>query len=272
MATAHLREGDVDLVLRVIEEGRSDDPGEAIPWAVLEGLQRLIPCDLEVSYLHQDHVLGQVLIGQSVTEDGARLGPDHPPPEGPDHPFWRTWWQSLPSWPQRTGNLREVIHSGTYFATDRERRNDPMREVFPQIGYGMIVSLPAPPGEVRRITFVRTGGPPFTERDRQIGVLLRPHLQEIWLDAERRRNGIPRLTPREWQVLALVADGLSSAQIARALFVSVSTVRKHAEHIRERLGVSSISAAAATALPLLPPAPPPTGAGLGREAHDRRAD
>lgn len=83
--------------------------------------------------------------------------------------------------------------------------------------------------------------------------MLRPHLQEIWLDAERRRAGVPQLTPREWQVLGMAGAGLGYVEIASALFVSVATVRKHMEHVRERLGVHSVMAAAAVALPHAPP-------------------
>ena len=112
----------------------------------------------------------------------------------------------------------------------------------------MILSLPARPGEVRRINFEREGRP-FTERDRQVAALLRPHVWELLQEAEQRRRGVPRLTPREWEVLELAGAGESYAEIAARLFLSVGTVRKHAEHVRERLGVHSVAAAAALALP-----------------------
>ena len=92
--------------------------------------------------------------------------------------------------------------------------------------------LPAPPGEARRVCFMRHSGLAFDERDRQLAALLRPHLQEIWLDAERRRAGIPPLTAREWEVLALAAAGMPYAAIAEQLFISTGTVRKHMEHVR----------------------------------------
>ena len=98
---------------------------------------------------------------------------------------------------------------------------------------------------------MRTAGS-FSERERQIAMLLRPHLQEIWLDAERRRAGVPQLTAREWEVLALAATGMPYATIADRLFISVGTVRKHMEHVRERLGVHSVPAAAAVAMPHAP--------------------
>lgn len=48
-----------------------------------------------------------------------------------------------------------------------------------------------------------------------------------------------RLTPRETQVAALIAEGLSNREIAGKLVVSLRTVDAHAEHIRRKLGVPS---------------------------------
>jgi DNA-binding NarL/FixJ family response regulator len=46
------------------------------------------------------------------------------------------------------------------------------------------------------------------------------------------------LTRREVEVLRLVAEGYTNSQIARSLFVSVSTVKKHVQRIIAKLGVS----------------------------------
>jgi DNA-binding CsgD family transcriptional regulator len=53
------------------------------------------------------------------------------------------------------------------------------------------------------------------------------------------------LTPRELTVLARVAAGERNAEIAAALFVGTPTVRKHLEHVYEKLGVRNRAAAAA---------------------------
>lgn len=45
------------------------------------------------------------------------------------------------------------------------------------------------------------------------------------------------LTTREFQVADLIADGLTNAEIARILGVSVRTVDAHVEHVRAKLGV-----------------------------------
>jgi DNA-binding CsgD family transcriptional regulator len=47
------------------------------------------------------------------------------------------------------------------------------------------------------------------------------------------------LSPREAQVLRLVAKGLTNAQIARELFISPNTVNRHLNSIYHKLGISS---------------------------------
>ena len=55
------------------------------------------------------------------------------------------------------------------------------------------------------------------------------------------------LTPRETEVLRLVAAGRTDAQIAHDLVLSVHTVHRHVSNIRTKLGVPSRAAAAAWA-------------------------
>ena len=47
------------------------------------------------------------------------------------------------------------------------------------------------------------------------------------------------LTPREADVLALLQDGATNAQIAHQLTIGVETVRTHARNIYRKLGISS---------------------------------
>ena len=46
---------------------------------------------------------------------------------------------------------------------------------------------------------------------------------------------MPRLSRREWEVLSLAAAGRSYGEIAGQLYISTGTVRKHMDHVRERL-------------------------------------
>jgi DNA-binding CsgD family transcriptional regulator len=61
-------------------------------------------------------------------------------------------------------------------------------------------------------------------------------------------SGDPLLSERELEVLRLVAEGRTDAQIARALVISSHTVHRHVANIRTRLGVPSRAAAAAWAV------------------------
>jgi HD-GYP domain-containing protein (c-di-GMP phosphodiesterase class II) len=55
----------------------------------------------------------------------------------------------------------------------------------------------------------------------------------------RRRDSVAGLTPREVEVLRLVALGLSNKQIAHALGISRKTAGNHVEHIYAKTGVSN---------------------------------
>jgi LuxR family maltose regulon positive regulatory protein len=48
---------------------------------------------------------------------------------------------------------------------------------------------------------------------------------------------IEPLTPRELEVLQLLAEGLTNPEIARQLFISLPTVKSHARNIYGKLGV-----------------------------------
>ncbi|WP_382153920.1 response regulator [Hydrogenophaga sp. ANAO-22] len=70
-------------------------------------------------------------------------------------------------------------------------------------------------------------------------------------DAAQRLRDIA-LTPRETEVLSWLAKGKTNRDIADILGMSHRTVNKHLEHVFEKLGVETRSAAAAIAGKLLP--------------------
>ena len=52
-------------------------------------------------------------------------------------------------------------------------------------------------------------------------------------------HGADLLTPREAQVLELLQDGATNAEIAHELSIGIETVRTHARHIYRKLGIAS---------------------------------
>ena len=77
-------------------------------------------------------------------------------------------------------------------------------------------------------------------------------------DAIRRRSSVAtvRLTTRESEVLRELAAGASVAQIARALYMSESTVKTHIAKLYDKLGANNRASAVMSAMRLgLIPAP-----------------
>jgi DNA-binding CsgD family transcriptional regulator/tetratricopeptide (TPR) repeat protein len=64
------------------------------------------------------------------------------------------------------------------------------------------------------------------------------------LPVPRRIHSMGQLSPREQEVHALLAQGLTNAEIAQSLFISVSTVKVHVRHILEKLGARTRTEAA----------------------------
>ncbi|MGW4696214.1 response regulator transcription factor [Kitasatospora sp. YST-16] len=64
----------------------------------------------------------------------------------------------------------------------------------------------------------------------------------------RVRAGRPSLSPREAEILQLLAEGLPNRQISKRLFISEATVKTHLVHIYDKLGVDSRTSAIAAGL------------------------
>jgi len=64
----------------------------------------------------------------------------------------------------------------------------------------------------------------------------------------RKQADTPALTPREQEILHLIAAGKSLPEIAKELFLGLTTVKTHVQHLYEKLGVSDRAAAVASAM------------------------
>jgi len=69
------------------------------------------------------------------------------------------------------------------------------------------------------------------------GTALDPEVVSQLFRASRQRGGLASLTPRERQVLALMAEGRSNSGIAAGLVVSGGAVEKHVASIFSKLGL-----------------------------------
>jgi two-component system, NarL family, nitrate/nitrite response regulator NarL len=86
---------------------------------------------------------------------------------------------------------------------------------------------------------------PAEEVVQAIGVVMaggRFHSPELAAALAWRQPSTPLLTPREKDVLALVAEGLSSRDIGLRLAMGVRTVETHRTHLRRKLGLASPAA------------------------------
>jgi DNA-binding NarL/FixJ family response regulator len=71
------------------------------------------------------------------------------------------------------------------------------------------------------------------------GTVLDPEVVSSMLERARRdRDAIDELTPRQTEVLSLLAEGRSNAAIARSLFISEKAVVQHVSRIYLELGLT----------------------------------
>ena len=236
---------DMRALRSMIADAHDDEPGPVLPWSLLDGLTRVI-AGVDVSICELDLIREQRVVQQGIDEDDQRSVELGDPPPAERRPFWdhyASFWAGDP--PSRAGQVR----CWTDRYPGRLLAQQPLyREAFQPYGmkYFMMIGLPAPAGQERNLLFWRTSGSDYVDDDKDLLALLRPHFAEIHANAVRRRRGV--LTPREWEVLELVAQGHRNVEIANLLFTSVGTVRKHLEHIYDKSGVRTRGAAVAQLL------------------------
>ena len=210
------------------------------PTAILESLRELIPCDV-VRY-------------KDRSARGARVMFTAGNPRGA---ITQEVWEAN----------RRYLHQDPLVRCDRPRRLSDVvslrewrrsalyNEVDRPMGVEHIMRLwidPAGRGDAR-LEFDRGDRDhDFDERDLAVLELLVPHLRQLWRRAASRREIVDSpaetLTPREREVVALVARGLTNREIANALWISSGTVRKHLDNVYGKLGVGSRAAVAAKLL------------------------
>ena len=214
-------ERDVRALAGVVSEIRSDVPTQGLPLSLLSDLKDQIPCDFLLCHGY-DTTLQQYWFTQQIPQDDGEGTAD----EDFLRVFWEQYWDcQVCSYPDRTGDLRSIVKVYDFYSVRQWRSTGFYREIVRPQGFENHIQIclsepPGPdagPGRSVRLFFLRGPGLDFSERDRALLTLLRPHLQQAYHDAERRRSPVP--------------------------------VRTHLENIHGRLQVSNRTAAVIRAFP-----------------------
>jgi DNA-binding CsgD family transcriptional regulator len=255
MKTVAASEHDLHSLAAIVSQRRDDLPDCGVPQSLLSDLVAQIPCDY-VLFQGYDTLQSSYWFAQQTPE--MEEDPDASSDEALEETYWKHFWDCEPcSYPDRTGDFRSIIQVTDFYSVRQFHSTGMYCDIYRPQGFEhhLGLFLPEPPGQnlgsgrTARMFFVRGPGSAFSERDRALLTILRPHLQQAFIDAERRRHPVPDLTPRHWDLLHLIAAGRTNVQIARQLGLSEGTVRTHLENIYSRLEVSNRTAAVIRAFP-----------------------
>ena len=127
----------------------------------------------------------------------------------------------------RAGNQTRVLILTTF------ERDDYVFEAL-QLGASGFLLKTAPPEDLLTAVRVVAGGEALLSPS-----VTRRVIQEVTRHQRRapRSPDLDRLTPRELEVLRLVAGGLSNAEIAAELYLAEATVKTHTSSVLAKLGL-----------------------------------
>jgi DNA-binding CsgD family transcriptional regulator len=229
---ARLSEADYKGALEVVSEGVVVEGSMPFPKPVLEALRRLVQCDV-VAY--HDAPIGRpaaAFVGEprgevTGTIRAAEVRYLHQDP---------------------LTSAEGACKFSDFLTRPEFHRLEFYREVAAPLGVEDMMRLWLDPAGAR-LEFDRPDRG-FSERDRAVLDLLIGPLRRLRELALRRTRATARdlartLTPRELDVLMLVAQGRTNRQVAGALWLSSGTVRKHLENIYAKLDVHTRTAAVA---------------------------
>ena len=245
-----------EALLDFLLEAVADEGTTPFPADVLAGMRRVARCERVFYAEWSPQELLESSLAADEPESTLRVWRTYPQVRQYD-PIPGASWHGGPL-PSREWLGRVLAISD--FISDREFLGGGLyAEVCKPLGVRAVmkVFLPTGPATGASLVFDTTRSR-FTETDRLTLQRVVPHLRQLRRNALARRTypalmdsttaarmRLLRLTPRERVVLARAAAGETNTVIAAALFVSPGTVRKHLEHIYDKLEVRTRTEAAA---------------------------
>ena len=246
--TSTITEQDLRRMLDVVSVDTTGWDGPGLPDQVLQGLTELIPCSA-ATFTVMDPYRAEIVLMQE------ELLRDFPPEDAATNAlFFEAFGECVACCQPEASRGPGVASTWLDFYTDRQYRSLLMAEYYRVMGIwpDLHICLPSRRGLSETIVLHRDrGDAPFSERDRLLLTLLRPHVTELRDRVEAQLRDVPALTPRQLELLRRVARGDTNRRLARDLGVSEGTVRKHLENIYARLDVHSRTEALARAGDLL---------------------
>ena len=234
--------GDLERVGRFVAEVGAIEGDEPLPPAFLTALQRLIPCD-SVTFCELDRIAERELV-VTTTPDVPDSGEAH-----------LDYWQARHDHPichyhETTGDWR-AYRLSDFVEMRPFRAGRIYAEWFRPLGVQCLITvgLDAPLSHTKVFLLARSGDRDFDASDCLLLDVLRPYFAMRYEAARSRRHGLDEgglcsaLTRREREVLLLVAEGQTNAEVAEHLWISGGTVRRHLENAYAKLGVHTRTAA-----------------------------
>ena len=253
-----LSDGDIRLMLGFLHEASEVDGQEVFTEPVVEAFWQLIPADAGVACNTFTGASRGVVPEARTLLSFAEIGSEwcvNLQTKWTDEleEICRTYIERQDPIPPVPKFVNRPVRQSDVISRRELHRSELWQYLSPHTGVEDCLRLwLAVPGEegLHRFEFNsgRWGG--MSDRDVHVLDLLEPHLVRLYARAAARRATSPMLaglTPREREVIRLVARGKTNHEIAGSLWISPGTVRTHLEHIFEKLGVTNRTAAASRA-------------------------
>ncbi|MCL0078526.1 response regulator transcription factor [Dehalococcoidia bacterium] len=134
---------------------------------------------------------------------------------------------------EATRLLLEVVPGANVLMLTISEKDEDLFDAMKAGARGYILKGADPDELVRAVTHITQGG-----------VIISPAmapklLAEVGVSKEPQKREELGLSPREREILALIADGLTDREIAEELFISVNTAKTHLKNILTKLQVKS---------------------------------